>query len=299
MKRNAEITELANSIMLDITENRSSLHLIMLKSSRLSKLLDEADWTKWFIENAKIAENADFAVGSFAASIDAARDHSVAVSSSNPSQYVYTPIGNFAERNNIKAAAALSVNKLSELRSATYTYASNIYAKWQFGNIAESIFERKRASAEQVLKSVFKDANERLNSIEQNLRSINPEDWKNAINSCRTLLMDLADVLNPAKTAADKQRFINRLKDFISPKIDSDSHKDLQITYLEELKNVLEYVTKTTQGGAHQDRPSKEIAETIVLHVYLIIANIMEVYSKSTKTTPAAKIRPPAVSVEN
>ncbi len=293
MKRSSEITSLANSIMLDITDKKLPLHLVALKASRLTRLLDDPEWTKWFVESAKLAEIEEFMVGSFECSMDAAKDREVSVSSANPTQHVFTPMGNVFERSAVKKDAEQSIAHLSEVRSAVYIYASSVYAKWQFGNVAESIFEKRRSATDQALKNIFPDANERLNSIEQNLQNDSPEDWKNAINSCRTLLMDLADVLNPAKTPEEKGKYLNRLKDFISPKIDSESVRSLHVSYLEELKNILEQVIKSTQGGAHQERHSKNIAETIVLHTYLIVANLMEIHALSGDRSAAKKIEPP------
>jgi hypothetical protein len=42
------------------------------------------------------------------------------------------------------------------------------------------------------------DAVQRLTAAYGNLRSDNPEDWSNAVHSCRRILQDLADVVFPA-----------------------------------------------------------------------------------------------------
>lgn len=113
----------------------------------------------------------------------------------------------------------------------------NIHAKWKFGSIAEGIFDKKRVRAEIVLQRIFPGINSRLLSIEQNINSHNNEDWKNAVASCRTLIMDIANILNPPKQPEEKSRYINRLKDFISPKDLSKTKKKLLNSYWEELKN--------------------------------------------------------------
>lgn len=70
--------------------------------------------------------------------------------------------------------------------------------------------EKITAQLEPILREIFPDINQRLNSIEQNIKSDNPEDWKNVVTSCGTLLMDIADILNPAKANEDKSKYINR-----------------------------------------------------------------------------------------
>lgn len=280
MKKNEEITVLANEIMIDITNNRLPLHTILLKTSRLSLLLDMPDNVKVFNSWAKYAEQNQFIIETFNKSMEAAQDRDVSISSANPEQYVWNPAGNFLERDNLRKESRTIVGYLAHYRTETYNFALGIYTKWQFGNIAETIFERKRHHAEPILREIFPDINQRLNSIEQNIKSDNVEDWKNAVASCRTLLMDIADILNPPKTNEDKGKYINRLKDFISPLVESETKNKLLKSYFEELKNRVEYTSDLTQGSAHKDRPNLIEAENIVLYTYLVVADLMEIYKE-------------------
>ena len=93
-------------------------------------------------------------------------------------------------------------------------------------------------------------------------------------------MMDLADLLNPSKTAEEKPRYLNRLKDFVSPKIASGTERSLKLSILEEIKNRIEFTSDLTQGSAHKDRPTREDAENAVLYTYLIIADLMELYNE-------------------
>ena len=93
--------------------------------------------------------------------------------------------------------------------------------------------------------------------------------------------MDIADILNPPKNIIeDKNKYINRLKDFISTPSGSKTKIKLLKTYLEEIKKRVEYTTALTQGSSHKDRPIIEEAENIVLYTYLIIADLMEIYQE-------------------
>jgi hypothetical protein len=141
------------------------------------------------------------------------------------------------------------------------------------------------------LREIFPDINQRLNSIEQNINSDNPEDWKNSVVSCRTLLVDIADILNPPKDLKEKNQYINRLKDFISPRVSSKTKKKLQATYWDELKSRIEFTSDLTQGGAHKERPQKNHAEDVILFTYLAIADLMDVYSEKqeAQTVPTEK----------
>lgn len=266
MKRNEEILKLAEEIMIDITDSRIPLHNILLKASRLAVLLDIPKAVESFKEWAKSAEQNQFVVDTFKSNIESTRDNN--------------PYGNIRERNEIRDGTNKLVELLASYRTETYNFALGVYTKWQFGNIAENIFEKKRKKTEPVLIEIFPDISNRLNSIEQNIRSDNPEDWKNAVTSCRTLFMDIADILNPAECPKDKDKYINRLKDFISPRVEGKTKKELYKSYLEEMKKRLEYTSDLTQGGVHKDRPALDKAENVVLYTYLIISDLMEIYSR-------------------
>lgn len=283
MKRNEEIAQLSYEIMLDITDSRLPLHNILLKASRLSLLLDIPSNVELFQTWAKYAEQNQFAIDAYRDNLASAKDPNVSVSSSNPNQYVMNNQGNIFERSGIRKDAQTRVANLSGYRTQTYNFALGVYNKWQFGSTAQSIFEKKRAKAEPVLERIFPDTSQRLNSIDQNLLSNNSEDWKNAVASCRALLMDIADLLNPPKDAADKGKYINRLKDYVSPKIASTTKKKLTKTYFDELKSRIEYTMDLTQSGSHQGRPLKDEAEDVVLHTYLVIAELMQIYAQEDK----------------
>ena len=56
-------------------------------------------------------------------------------------------------------------------------------------------------------------------------------------------------------------------------------------SYFEELKKRIEATSDMTQGGAHQYRPTQEEAEDIVLYTYLLVADLMSVYTKKKNIT--------------
>ncbi len=284
MKRNEEITNLAYEIMLDISEQKSPLHISMLKASRLSLLLDMPDNVKIFQGQSEDAESMEFNVGSFANQMEAARDPNT--SYGGPSKF-YIPPTNRLERAQIAGGAGANARTLAMYRAQTYNFAMNVYARWQFGNIAESIFELKRKRIEPVLPEMVTDIQSRLNSIEQNLRSNNSEDWKNAVSSCRALLMDVANNLMPPESDDQKRKYINRLQTYISP-LESKTKKSLMKSLLEEIKLRIEHTMDLTQGAAHHDRPIKEAAEDVVLYTYLILGEIAEVYQNKRATVIAA-----------
>jgi len=90
LSKNEEITKLSEEILLDITSNRVPLHIVLLKSSRLSLLLDIPKNVELFKDWSKSAEQKNFIIETYNTNIDAAKDTSVSVASANPNQYVNT-----------------------------------------------------------------------------------------------------------------------------------------------------------------------------------------------------------------
>ena len=274
MKRNEEIASLANEILLDIGNNRTPLHISLLKASRLSGMLDMPTNVSLFQSWAKFVEGQEFISNSFQTRIEAAKDPNISYTGGNQ---FYVPHSNFWERSGIKSEAEKSISVISNYRAETYKFVSTVYTQYQFGNLAQNIFERKRLRIEPILGLVIFNIQDRLNSIEQNLNSDNEEDWKNAASSCRSVLMDLADKLIPLKSPEDSRKYISRLQGYVNP-IFSKTKKKIVTTLLDEVAKRIELTVNYTQGPAHKDRPMKVQAEDVVLYTYLIIGEIAEVY---------------------
>lgn len=65
MRRSEEITNLAYEIIVDISEQKTPLHISMLKASRLSLLLDMPNNVNIFQKQSEDAESIEFNISSF------------------------------------------------------------------------------------------------------------------------------------------------------------------------------------------------------------------------------------------
>src|SRR3989344_8321663 len=113
MKKSQEIVQLADEILNDITSNRIPLHNILLKSSRLSLLLDIPKNVELFKLWAKYAEQNAFVLERYKIDIDATKN----------SQY------NF-ERVQIRTTANQVSNYIANYRTESYAFALGIYTKY-------------------------------------------------------------------------------------------------------------------------------------------------------------------------
>lgn len=275
MNRNEQITALCEEILRDITRGRIPLHNILLKALQLSLFLDNPKNVDLFKEWAKRSEGFEFIIGSFRANVDSAKDSDMTGGSNTT--FTYSIPGNSMERSSIRSNAETAQQNLAHFRAETFKYVMGVLTKWQFGNMAESIFEKKRSRTETTLQEVFPDIQQRLNTIEQNLRSDNPEGWRTAAAACRTLLIDLADALNPSKGGKDNQNYINRLQEFVSPRSTGATKAKVIKGFLDELKARIEFTSDATQGPAHAVKPSQDDAEDVVVYTYLLVSDLMKI----------------------
>jgi hypothetical protein len=231
------------------------------------------------------------------ASLAAARDPDVAISSANPQQYVYSPKGNVIERNTIRQSISRASKRLSSRRTLIYDYVLRKHYELQFSGIADDVFSRVRQQVDTTIGKLIPDAIQKLTSIYDNLRSENPEDWSNAVHSCRRILQDLADVIFPA-TDVDRtvqiegksriiklgqDNYINRIMAFIQDAASSERFHDLVGSHLGFLGDRLDSVFKASQKGSHATIISREEADRYVVYTYLLVGDILSLHKQTAK----------------
>jgi hypothetical protein len=217
--------------------------------------------------------------------LQAARDADVSISSANPSQYVSSPIGNAIERQGLQTGILTASQRLASRRAMIYQYASRRHYELKFSGIAQDIFSLIRESVDRNIGQLVPEAVKKFASVHDNLRSTNPENWANAVHSCRRILQDLADALFPPQekdgiTKSGKPiklgpgNYINRLMCFVEDKSDSDHFADLVGSHLSFLGDRLDAVFEATQKGSHAS-VTREEANRYVVYAYMLIGDIL------------------------
>ncbi len=214
----------------------------------------------------------------------AAADPDVSLSSANPYQNVYAPVGNTNERNKIVNAIKQNQNLLQKVTGKLYAYVLQIYNNLMYGNIVEDTFTHARLLVNDKLSLMCPKAIEKFVSVYSNMDSDSPEDWANAVHSCRRILVDVADALYPPqnepvvingksiKVGADQ--YINRLIQFISTKTDSKTFKDVVGSDLSSIGERLDAINNAVCKGTHVE-VSRDEASRYIIHTYLLISDIL------------------------
>jgi hypothetical protein len=220
-------------------------------------------------------------------------DRDVSVSSANPNQHVFSPIGNSNERAGLRRIITEKSKKLDQLKSGYYNYVLGVYYETKFKNITEDIFRKRKLIVDKALSTLLPTALEKFVSVYNNLQSEKLEDWANAVHSCRRILKDVADFLYPAtneeidvgnsKTIKfSDENYIARLKQFIKSNMDSDSFNRVIGSNLEFIGERIDSIYKSTTKGSHAKVEQKE-AESYVMYTYMLIGDILELHTPSIK----------------
>lgn len=216
--------------------------------------------------------------------LSAAKDPDVSISSSNPNQYVFNPKGNTVERNDIVKNIKDTQNLLQKVKGRLYNYILAIYNKLTYGNIVEDTFTKSRLIVNDKLSTICPKAIEKFVAVYDNMDSDNPENWANAVHSCRRILLDLADALYPPKDEpivingkpikVGQDQYINRLVQFVSSKSTSETYSRIVGSNLSSIGERIDAIYNATNKGTHVE-VTKDEASRYIVHTYLLISDII------------------------
>lgn len=183
-----------------------------------------------------------------------------------------------------KKAFASWTELLAAMRSSLHAYAADSSIALEFGDTAESIFEEARREVDVFVRAKCPGAAQQLVAISDRLRESKAESLSAALNSCRRLLLTVADSLFPAQDAEivdskGKKRKVgpdeykNRLMAFIEKKISHTSDLSIVSSELEHLAARLDAVYEKACKGVHDTITLSE-ARLTVIHTYLFLSEV-------------------------
>ena len=226
-------------------------------------------------------------------SLAAARDSNISLSSSNPYQHVGygMQFSNSEERKKIRQDISDASKRLSSCRSFIYHYVLKKYYELQFSGIADDIFTRIRSRVDASIGDILPDSINKFNAVYDNLQSENPEDWSNAVHSCRRILQDLADIVFPPtdlprdkagkKINLGKDNYINRIICYVEDSSGSERFQHLVGSHLKFLGERLDSIFQASQKGSHANILLREEADRYVVYTYLVVGDILSLWKES------------------
>src|SRR5215213_1517446 len=227
--------------------------------------------------------NSEFAIA-------AARDHE------NPGPPRKSPFGNVelipgnvVERTTRLKEAQQAAQRLASRRNFIYQYVLGKHYELKFSGIADDIFSRIRGAVDAAIGQALPESVKRLSAAYENLRSDNPEDWSNAVHSCRRILRDLADAIFPStneireiriegraqRVKLGAENYVNRIISFFADTSASERFQDIVGSQIGFLGNRLDSIVEAANKGTHDTIVSREEADRYVVYTYLLVGDVL------------------------
>ncbi len=221
------------------------------------------------------------------ARMESAKDPNISLASSNPTQFL-NPVSNRSERLGIVQDIAAMTKILEKIKGAIYDYILKLNTRLKFENNISSILEENELDVNERLCDLDSNIVNKIKAINDNINSENPEDWSNALTSCRRILKDVADKLYPPRdpiTKGNKQiklgedNVINRLIAFVEEGKESKTYNKIIGDNLDYFGNRLDAIYNATSKGVHADLTHFE-AKRYVVYTYFILGDILNLCDK-------------------
>ena len=220
--------------------------------------------------------------------LSATADRDISVTSANPHQFVMTPAGNSMERRIILNEIASTTKRLASRRTYIYSYALRRHFELKFSGIAGDVFSHIRNAVDERIGALIPAALQQFVAVHDNLQSENPEDWANAVHSCRRIVQAVADVVLPpsselcvketAKGRTEiklgKENYVNRLMSYVESRSGSERFSDLVGSHLGFLGDRLDAVFRAAQKGSHAV-VTRDEAHRFVVYTYMVVGDIL------------------------
>lgn len=188
-------------------------------------------------------------------------------------------------------AASVIINTERELQKSkifVYNYVLNAYYELRFSSVPAEVFERARDRVDKKLAEMVPETVKQFVSVYDNLKSNNPEDWSNAVHSCRRILQAVADVLYPPnpngmteierkgqKIKIGSDNYINRLMVYVEDNSNSPRFQHIVGSHLRFLGDRLDAIYSAASKGSHTEIHTREEAERYVIYTYLLLGDIL------------------------
>jgi len=160
-------------------------------------------------------------------------------------------------------------------------FATKIHNNIKYSNTVINCFDLLKTEVDNKLIDLNPALGEQLMLAFKAVSSQKPEEWSQALTTCRRLLEGLADRLFPASDekingrTLKQNQHINRLWAFMDKSIGSSSNKDLAKAHIDLLGSWLSKINQLTNKGVHSELKQLE-ATKAVFHTYLVVADIIE-----------------------
>ncbi len=300
--RSEHILELSKELLDDIELSRTNVENLILKASRLARLVGSEEIRQWLkFEMGGYNSSDELSLkymgltgrwidkekntgywGPLAqqeAAIDAQKAKLAGMRTPDSSgEWAGMAIANVTRS---MSEVANIISRLSGIKSRVlahlHTFVTEIYYEKEFDNLSESIFEKYKKDVDILIGTSCGNVLEQIPSIMNRLAEGNQESISQALTTCRRILESFADSIFPPtedtiemdgnQVSLNASKHQNRINAYIHQSIESSTRKK---RFRQNLSNLFDRVST----GVHKDVTAEE-ARALFLNTYLIIGEIL------------------------
>ena len=300
--RSEHILELSKELLDDIELSRTNVENLILKASRLARLVGSEEIRQWLkFEMGGYNSSDELSLkymgltgrwidkekntgywGPLAqqeAAIDAQKAKLAGMRTPDSSgEWAGMAIANVTRS---MSEVANIISRLSGIKSRVlahlHTFVTEIYYEKEFDNLSESIFEKYKKDVDILIGTSCGNVLEQIPSVMNRLAEGNQESISQALTTCRRILESFADSIFPPtedtiemdgnQVSLNASKHQNRINAYIHQSIESSTRKK---RFRQNLSNLFDRVST----GVHKDVTAEE-ARALFLSTYLIIGEIL------------------------
>lgn len=170
-----------------------------------------------------------------------------------------------------------------EVQDRCLTFLMDSITKLQYSGMITSLIDTIQNEVNQKITKINSEISSELQSIYNNLSGKTAAEWSNAANSCRRVLMILANNVYPPteETYRDSDGKIHTLKedDFMNRIllfIEKNNGNGFLRCETKILGSYFDNFREQAGKNIHSSQPSKFEVEQLVIHTYLIISEVIK-----------------------
>ncbi|EOX3350783.1 hypothetical protein ACPFTT_003289 [Vibrio cholerae] len=301
LSKSEHTLELVQDLLDDLELGRSSVEKLILKSSRLARIVGAEEVKEWlrfelggfYSDNAislkymtltgrwtKREENKGYWIplAQIEARIEAEKAK-LAVMRTPDSSGDH----NYAVHHAIRAMNETtdSISRYSGIRSKViallHKFITDVYYEKVFDSLSESIFEGYKREVDNLISEKCGQVIEQIPTVMERLSSGNAEAISHALTTCRRVIESFADSIFPASDETiniggnelklDASKHQNRINAYIHQRCESKSRKQ---RFRQNLANLFDRVST----GVHNDVSAEE-AKALFLNTYLFLGEVL------------------------
>jgi len=190
-------------------------------------------------------------------------------------------------QNNLIAEIKQNKALLSKVINNAYNYVLNVNLQLKFSSEVESSFQRIKDDVDKKLQKICPSSIKKFLAAYDRIESDNPEEWSQAMSSCRNILKDFANSVFPAQDERYKEsdgdeipvtddKYENRIVAFIDMKCNSERKNELLKSRALDLKTRVHALNGFLSKGAKNEISKSDVAFCI-LDTYLLIGSLLEI----------------------